>query len=238
MYPFGKGFNYLFEPYLDNEPVQLPAGQSPEVYIFTNRPSREDAASGTGAIAAAIIAWTDNGAYSRLIAVPAIADPEPTSETVTEKYWISVNYVLEAGGQVQTEIRLLQMERVRAVNTRVKSSELSLQEIYPNIVDLSDSNKIRGFIDKAIVQIKGNLKAKGYEWAQITRLDQLSLMTDYRALMFFAMSMPGDRFEALYEKWKQEYISILSTLLLEYDENNDGEPEPARPIAGYTIISR
>ena len=116
MYPFGKDFQYVFEPQVDNEPVQLPTSDTPAIYIYTQRPSRSNGRTGGGSPVQTIASWTETDAYSRTFTVSAISDPDPTNESTIPvyEYWIAINYRLQTGAQQQTEIRRLQMERSRA----------------------------------------------------------------------------------------------------------------------------
>jgi hypothetical protein len=237
VFPFAKDFTYTFTPEVDGDPVTLPS-QTPAIYIFDSRPSRDNVLNGTGSPVQTITTWDETDGYKRLISVDGISDPNPTSESTSENYWIGIKFKLDTSEDYQAVIFDLLLERVAAHQDEILTSISRLKDIYPDIDTYANEEDCVGFIDKAKEHVEGNLTAKGYVWAQIKRLKTLSLIVDYRALMLFANTQRGDLFKDLRAEWKQEAQEMLANLKLDYDADGDGSPEEPQPIGSDILLSR
>lgn len=237
MFAFGVDFTYTFVPEVDGDPVTLPS-QTPAVYIFDSMPSRDNVLNGTGSPVQTITTWDETDGFKRLISVDGISDPNPTSSSTTENYWIGIKFKLDTDEDYQAVIFDLLLERVTAHQDEVLTSVSRLRDIFADIEEYADREALIGFIDKAKEHVEGNLTAKGYNWAQIKRLKPLSLLVDYRALMLFANTQRGDLFRELRAEWKEEAQNLLANLRLEYDSDNDGSPEAPQPIGSDIILLR
>jgi hypothetical protein len=228
-YPFGQNITYWFYPLLDNENAVVPAAvqsQSPSVYIFEeNPPSRANAASGSGSVQT-ISSWTwstQKRAWSFTVA--AIPDPDPASNIQTRTYWIGLNFVLQSAGQIQTVIKPLQLERVAGHDKVVSVTEENLRTYFPQVDAYSSDVQRKAYISQATEEIKGELRAKGYEWAKITRADRLDLCVTYKALSLIMLGQiqePGDKFSIKYQEYKANFQSNLDSLKFEYQQMEAG----------------
>jgi len=215
-YAFGKSFDYFFYPLVNNEAVGAIPNQNPDVYIFTDaqgQPSRQLAAAGTGALQV-ITNWTVvDGGFK--IAIDAINDPEPLGSTSKRIFWIAINYILKSGGQVQTTLRALELERVSSHSTRVGLTATDLTTLFPELSSFVTTNTINAAISLAEQECKSILLNKGYEWAQIKSPERLKLAMQARAMMQIMINQrksPGDNFDANYTEYKKQYKSYLDSI--------------------------
>lgn len=241
-YPFGQNITYWFYPLLDNDTATVPSAvqsQTPAIYVFDEEvPSRSNAASGSGSLQT-ITSWTwsaQKKAWS--FTIPAISDPHPDSNIPTRTYWVALNFVLQSAGQTQTVIKPLQLERVVGHDKVVSVTEEDLRAYFPQIDAYSSDVQRKAFISQAIVEIKGELRAKGYEWAKITRADRLDLCVIYKALsmvMVGQIQEPGDKFSIKYQEYKSGFQSNLDSLKFEYQQMEGGTIETGRGAATIFI---
>ena len=243
-YPFGQNITYWFYPLLDNDTAVVPSAvqsQTPSIYVFDESiPNRSNAASGSGSIQT-ISSWTwsaQKQAWS--FTVQAVNDPYPDSNIPTRTYWIALNFILQSAGQTQTVIKPLQLERVVGHDKVVLVTEEDLRAYFPQIDAYSSDIQRKAFISQALVEIKGELRAKGYEWAKITRADRLDLCVIYKALamvMVGQIQEPGDKFSIKYQEYKNGFQSNLDSLKFEYQQMEGGTIETGKGTATI-IISR
>jgi hypothetical protein len=243
-YPFGQNITYWFYPLLDNDTAVVPSAvqsQTPSIYVFDeSAPSRGDAASGANSLQT-VSSWTwssQKKAWS--FTIQAINDPHPDSNIPTRTYWVALNFILQSAGQVQTVIKPLQLERVVGHDKVVSVTEEDLRAYFPQIDAYSSDVQRKAFISQALIEIKGELRAKGYEWAKITRADRLDLCVIYKALsmvMVGQIQEPGDKFSIKYQEYKSGFQSNLDSLKFEYQQMEGGIIETGKGTATI-IISR
>ena len=243
-YPFGQNITYWFYPLLDNDTAVVPSAvqsQTPAIYVFDESvPSRGDAASGANSLQT-VSTWvwsSQKKAWS--FTIQAINDPHPDSNIPTRTYWVALNFRLQSAGQVQTVIKPLQLERVVGHDKVVSVTEEDLRAYFPQIDAYSSDVQRKAFISQALIEIKGELRAKGYEWAKITRADRLDLCVIYKALsmvMVGQIQEPGDKFSIKYKEYKSGFQSNLDSLKFEYQQMEGGIIETGKGTATI-IISR
>jgi|LakMenE18May11ns_1017448.scaffolds.fasta_scaffold9951786_11 hypothetical protein len=243
-YPFGQNITYWFYPLLDNDTAVVPSAvqsQTPAIYVFDESvPSRGDAASGANSLQT-VSTWvwsSQKKAWS--LTIQAINDPHPDSNIPTRTYWVALNFRLQSAGQVQTVIKPLQLERVVGHDKVVSVTEEDLRAYFPQIDAYSSDVQRKAFISQALIEIKGELRAKGYEWAKITRADRLDLCVIYKALsmvMVGQIQEPGDKFSIKYQEYKSGFQSNLDSLKFEYQQMEGGIIETGKGTATI-IISR
>lgn len=236
-YSYGKDLVYTFYPLLDDKSVILPS-QTPSIYVFTdtNRPSLDDALNGTNALGSEITSWTQRGlGYD--ITIPAISDPDPTSNIDRRTFWIGINVVMQSGADVQTIIRSLEMQRVQMHHKAIEILYSDVISYFPQIEGYLNIQQIQRFITVSKAEIQNELKAKGFEWAQVYRPDQLTLGCIFKVMMYAMASQrksPGDQFDLNFDLYKSSYQNFIQSLKLEYDSDRDGEPEE-QPFTTDTI---
>lgn len=242
-YPFGQNITYWFYPLLDNNTANIPSvveSQSPSIYVFgENAPSRSNAATGTGSLQT-ISSWNwSSQKRSWSFVISAISDPSPDSNITTRIYWVAINFILQTAGQVQTVIRPLQLERVVGHDRVVSVTEEDLRSYFPQVDAYSSDIQRRAYISQAAEEIKGELKARGYEWAKITRADRLDLCVTYKALSLIMLGQiqePGDKFSIKYQEYKAGFQSNLDSLKVEYQQAETGAIETAHGSTPLLIL--
>ena len=239
MYPFGKNFNYHFIPLIDNEEVTLPTSTPPlSIYIYDEKPTRQEAINGTNAFATITPAWTETDTTSRTIVIPAIDDPDPESESLTQNYWIAINFYLQATEQPQLVVRRLILERPKSHSKRIAVVSADLEEVFPTLTRYTGTGDVTGYIDRATTLIKSFLRTKGYSWASIYRPDELALAVVYKALALFAHSQKGEEFKERFVVWNGESKDLLESLSIQFDEDENGEPETQKSTGTGWLVLR
>lgn len=224
-YAFGKDITYLWLPFLDDKSVIDFPSQSPTIYVFgpDSRPSRAQARAGTGAIGSAISSWTSvAGGFQ--FSIPAIQDPDINSDTHSRTYYLGITYLLKAGGQTQTILETLELVRLFSRQAPIKCSIPDVLSGYSALSSYVTNDEIQQAITDATETVKAKFDAKGFEWARIKRIEGLSLMVKSRARMFLFAGQRvagNETWKDAYEEEKDTYVTMLSNIRLEYDEDGD-----------------
>lgn len=242
-YPFGQNITYWFYPLLDNDTASIPTAvtsQSPTIYVFDeSAPSRSNALSGAGSLQT-VNTWvwsTSKKAWS--FTILAIPDPEPSSNIPSRVYWVAINFILQSAGQVQTVIKPLQLERVVGHDKVVSVTEENLRTYFPQVDAYSSDVQRKAYISQAVEEVRGELRAKGYEWAKITRADRLDLCVTYKALSLIMLGQiqePGDKFSIKYAEYKSNFQANLDSLKVEYQQMEAGTIETAKGATPIFLI--
>lgn len=239
-YSFGRSFTYTFTPLADESPVAAIPAQSPAVYVFAALPSLAAARAGTGAVAT-VAAWTPVGAGFD-IPVSALDDPDPTGPVREHTYYIAVNFKLEVGGQTQTVLRALSMERVTGSEGKVRVADAEILALLPQASSFSTEAERVQFLRQAELQVKDDLQAAKFRWSRIHRLDDLSRVVLYKALLLLLFSQfrdGGDRYKAKYDEIKGWYAAALAGLAVEYvPDDAGGTPEAVSTSASSVTLIR
>lgn len=244
MYPFGQNITYWFYPLLDNETAVVPSAiqaQSPAIYVFDEQvPTRSDAASGTNSLQA-ITSWTwNNQKKAWSFTVPAIVDPEPSSNIESRTYWIALNFRLQTSAQIQTVIKPLQLVRVVGHDRVVSVTQDDLRRYFPQVDAYSSELQRLAYINQATEEVKSSLRLKGYEWAKIQRADRLDLCVIYKSLAMIMLAQiqePNDKFSIKYQEFKASFTNSLDSLKFEYQQDEGSHIETGR-TSGTILIQR
>jgi hypothetical protein len=243
-YPFGKAFERWYYPLVNDTTPEgtILTSQTPAIYVFTTNPGRSVAATGVGALKT-ITSWTwDANQAGWRYTITAISDPSPTSSQTLYTYWEAVNFRLEAGADIQTDLRALEMERISGHSTAVNVTDEMLRQYFPQLDSCStESQRVQQLV-LAIEDVKARLKAKGYEWAKITRPDRLTIAIAYRVLymiMLVQIQQGNDKYAIKYAEFKAIFESTIDSLSLEYDSNGDGQADTTVTASiGVVFLSR
>jgi hypothetical protein len=201
---------------------------SPAIYVYgETKPSRQQAAAGTGALLAPITAWTaiDDGFA---ISIPAIPDPYPNDAVTERTYWIAINFKLKTGAAFQTVIQPLYMERVRARNKTARVEPGDVAAEWSVVTDYATNEELTRMIEKSFVDLKKDLKKKGLNWSGVQGADGFSQAIVYKTLMRVNIKQRrnvGDVFDENIKLYAGLYKTELESLLIDYDADGDGEPE-------------
>lgn len=245
-FPFGQDISYTFYPLVgDDNAINLPS-DNPAIYYFTdaNKPTRDQAQNGTGAVnsGSAITSWTaipnQNGF---VFTIPAITDPDPDSNVDFRTYWLGINFKLKAGGEFQTVIRALEMERVTGHHTQFIVTAADIIQYFPNVEAYYTAAQINAIFWLVKEEIVAYLSDKGFEWSLVWDANRLRTAAVFKVLMKLMEGqrrIPGDNWDKNHEEYKTSFKTIQSALKLKYDSQRVNEPTDVKKAGGYAWVGR
>jgi hypothetical protein len=238
-YTYGKDFTYTLYTSEDGiSTTDIPA-QTLNVYVFDTVPSRDMARNGTNSIQSLTPLYSGNGAIE--FTIDAISDPDPTSQIPYYLFYVSVNFVLQIGEQVQTVIRAIKVQRPTGQDSTIEITVSKIRDAYPDVFSYLNHTQIEAMIDLAKVSVLDDLKNKGFNWAQMYKPDQLDNAILYKSLSLIFDSQiqrQGDRFFVMGEKAIKQYSNIIGTLKLLYDNHFTNEPTEQKRTGGILLAIR
>ena len=245
-FPFGQDIAYTFYPLVgDDNAINVPS-DNPSIYYFTDsrKPSRDDAQNGTGALnsGSAITSWTaipNQNGY--LFTIPAIADPDPDSNTDRRTYWLGINFKLKTGGNFQTVVRALEMERVTGHHVQFLVTASDLIQYFPQIESYYSAAQINAIFWLVKEEIISYLTQKGFEWSLIWDANRLRTAAMFKVLMRLMEGQrrqPGDNWDKNHDEYKESYNMVLSALKVKYDAARSNEPTEVRKTGGFAWVGR
>lgn len=245
-YLFGQNLVFEFFPLAYDSSLtasQLTNMSLVNAYVFTDQAKPGGVAAsqaGTGAFQGPITSWTaGNGGFT--LALSAINDPSPQLYLSRYIYWVAVNFRLDAGAQIQTVLAPLELWRVDASFTRIGTDDATLEQFFPSIDSLYTQAQQLSAISAAILAIRARVKAQGFDWARIYRLDRLNLIVAYKALQILFVGQTtgsGSRFPDLVEYYSNELEASLRSLMLEYKNDVDRAPEDIKKPNAFKVLFR
>jgi hypothetical protein len=237
---FGKDITRKFYPLEDSEPINL-YSQAPAIYLFSAQPSLTVARAGTGALQT-VNHWIESLGipYTRTYTLPAVNDPAPTSTTPpTSYFWEAINYYAKSGGQLQTKLRTIELEKPSATETIPGTTAQDLIDIYPAINNYVETDsELETFITVAQDEIKSRLKSEGIEWGTIENLKEFRYALAFLAIQYLSESQiveASDKFAIRAEIYSKKYETALSRITVKHDTDNDGQPDTESEQAGALI---
>lgn len=203
---------------------------SPDIYLYDYLPSRSDALLGTGALTGYhVTEWevTDNLIEFDL---PALADPNPSSSSSTEEYWLAIVYNIEELGDDQLMLKSLCYDRVLGQYSALTLEQSDLEGIDKTVAHIfgSASTTIEAVNASVLRQIKAYFKRQGYRWERLSEVDGLRDAAIFLALHYAFVSQIrstgdyADRKQAIYEG---KYRDAIGSITLPYDTDGDNEPD-------------
>lgn len=230
-YIFGRDFTLTFYPKDTEGNAVAPSGDSPSIYIYSERPSRDTVINEDGStssiVGSEITAWSGSGT-GREISVTAIQDPDQDGPINTRDYYLGVRFTLKSSGQQQASIVPFEVSRALGYDVELSVTASDIEKYFPDVDSWVSDSQQNAFATEAIEEVKAELRDSGYEWALIRRPDRLRLVVIHKVLTRIALSQRAsgdDGFLALYEESKSTAIAMLSSLSLEYDSSGDGEAD-------------
>lgn len=222
---FGKDLKVFFEYQLDS----IPSSDSPSICVFSEKPTRDEAqaCSGSFKVGSTISSWSDSKTRpsNKLIAITAIVDPAPDSDTIEDEYYLAINYTLKASGQPQTVIRPFIINRVTAQISAPNVNPIDIKRLLPALGKRLSDIKIDDFIDIAISLIKSDLLKRGYKWEQVTNQNDLNLAILYKSASLAEYSEfleEGDQHYTRAKDYQSQYEAEINNLVIKVDTNQDG----------------
>lgn len=242
-YPYGQDLTVWFFPLVDDDAFQPSStSQTPNIYVFAERPSRAVAIAGTGAIGSAITTWSwDAGRGGFSFTVPAIDDPDPTSTVTQDTYYLGITVKLQASEQNQTFVQSILLERVSGHQTDVNVTLEDMKRYFPQAGAYCSEADRLGYIAEAINEVQDKLRGIGYKWARIQRPDKLKRVVTLRALallLLFQLQQGNDKFAIKYQELKQMASDAFDALKIEYDSDGDGEPDTKTESSNTIFLMR
>lgn len=244
-YFFGQSFTRTLYPTENNQPFQVPT-QTPTIYIFNDEPSRLAGSAGTGAIQT-VVSWSQAATtpFGCSYTVPAIDDPYPTADTLTDadmEYWEAINFVTQTGGQVQTLLRSFMLERPTGAPELPGTTAADLKEYFPWASEYFSDAQLNSHIAQAELEVKIELRGKGYEWSSVHNLADTKLLIGYRTLEI-ASSMASRKVDDAHAQrgaWFAKRFEALSKAIkLQVDTTGDGAADTeARMSRDYVLVTR
>lgn len=249
-FPFGKDIAYKFYALSDEKVYETLPSAPDGVYVYKEdyKPSAEDARAGTdnGGLLSTITTWADisddaANLHGKQITIPAIDDPDPNGELRERTFWVAVVYKLQTGEQPQCAIRALPMRRVTSHHFSAAVTPGDLDSAYPFVDDLVSSAVMTSNITLATTLVQEKLSAKGFEWSQLWRPDQLETAITYKALSQIMLNLivdTGDQWETRYKEFKKVADNTLSAIKVKYDTDENGEPDKVERFGRFGRIVR
>lgn len=243
-YNFGRDFTYEFHVIdADNDELDLSTAVFVSAYVFDDtKPTREDAATGTGAIQT-IADWdVATGNKHADLSVAAIDDPEPDDDFEVWAYWIAINFRFAVGEQVQTIIKELRICRITAQQSATDVTYTDILKHFPILTRyFSNVNDITSLIEVTEDEIKAYLSGKGFDWAKIWHPKALDSAVRFKTLSNICLMQSidsGDEWEVKYNEYAQLYQNVINSTKLEYDNTNAGEIQSMESKASFMRIIR
>lgn len=240
-YSFGASFTRrLFPLDGDNFAYELPT-QSPTIYIFSDMPTRAEAAAGTGALET-ISSWTENASspYDRSWTVSAIDDPDATSGTQSKRYYEAINYD-PGSGTAHVIIRSFILQRLEALDEVPGTTVADLKEVYPAIDNYASDSELANFLQVALEEMIIDMESSGIPYSRVSQLSKTKLALAYKTIVLVSASQvknPADRFVWRVEHYAKKAKDILNGLQLPVDVSGDGVPDAVTPAASMLVIER
>lgn len=242
-YIFGKDITRKFYPLEDGEPINL-YSQAPAIYLFESRPTMAAARAGTNALQS-VLYWSESATtpYPKTYTIAAVDDPAPESQNPPcSYYWEAINFYAKSGGQLLTELRTIELEKVKATESVPGTTAADLKIIYPAIENYSISDtELEGFITAAQDEIKRDLKKNGIEWGNVEGLKDLKYALTFLSIQYHSESQivtADDKFAIRAEIYARKYEKALASISIKHDTDNDGMPDEVTKQAGILIGSR
>lgn len=227
-YPFGKTVTREFYPLRDVGGLSEPfAVSSITAYLYEDRPSRDDAQAGTGAMHTGVsFTYQTDSPFTVTYQFPAVDDPDPFRTQNYEPMVEVINAILENGEQIQTTLRPLIFERAQGAPEIPGTTTNTIKDVFPQIANYLDDDKLAEMLLIVEEQIKIELKSNGIQWAQVQNLRVLKLALAYRCIAMASISQiaqQGDRHDRRQALFQELYDSTMKAVRLEIDTDEDGE---------------
>lgn len=239
---FGTEQAYRLYPLSSDEKKHqlLPAAPN-SLYIYENRPPLVQAASGQGALLTLAAAWTEtDDGMGKVIDIPAIDDPQPTSPTFERVYFLVINTQTN-DTDVSTQapmIRQLTYRRLRAQEGAIRVFPGDLLHIEPQVKLFCDQlGDIECYIASSIIEIRAMLTGFDTSFGDVLNPDALNTTVAHKALFkfFFAQARSNDSTAGrLADLYAQSFEMLFNQVRLAVDRDRDGTPEgETQPSSGF-----
>lgn len=241
IYTFGQAFTYSYYPRDASGNVLTPSADAPSIWVYSDRPSRAEAQAGTGStVGIEITSWSNTGNYWD-ITIPAITDPDDDATTHTRTYWIAVNYTLDTSGDTMTTINSVLVSRPLGYDNELNVTTANLEVFFTGVDGYLSDAQQSSLISQVQDDIKGSFKNNGYEFAMVKNPERLKQAAIHRCLYYVArdqIAEGNEGFELLMTESKGEFEAKMSSLVLDYDRDLDGDEDSEIVQSDFTYVVR
>lgn len=201
---------------------------------------RADTSNALGTALQSVTTWaTGTSTNEKLITYAAVTDPTPLSTDDYEIYYWVVSFRWSAAGTVINDVVPWLIWRSRGVLSRWGVVAASCYAIEEKLEDLASAT-IGTKITLAERLVEQDLIALGYDIRRVDRSDGMDLVR-YRATSLACQGLANaandiwDKKAALH---KENYDTLLKSLKLGYDLNEDGAIEPNEKLQRSVVMFR
>jgi hypothetical protein len=238
-YVFGKTITREFYPLEGETPLRIPS-QTCAFYLFEEKPSVEDAASGSGAVATGTqVSQSASSPYQIKYSFPPIQKPSDVSTAV---FWESIKFVTETGGEESLVVRSLKLAVPENLDSIPGTTVKDLKDAFPSISNYLDDSELQAFIDLTEQELKLYFRSRGVLWSRIYDNQDLRLAIAFKAISDAAFSQVmslNDRHHIRHTHFKEKYDSLLNLLVIKYDPSNEGQPSTyQKGSEGFIVLRR
>lgn len=223
---FGKSLDYRFLPIANAEGISAYSLVSARTY--EDYPSEAQRANtGTGHLDEQTT-WTALPVNEYQITFDAITDADPYSNNDYESYYVVVNYRLESGGDILSDVETIAVyrpdsftDKIETVPSDVYKLERRLEDLLNNQIEMED------YISAAIEDIKAKIEARGYSLRKIFNWKKLNLSCERLACAYACNSLSGDGSEFWARKaayWQNSFELMFNSAMIFYDTSGKDDP--------------
>lgn len=237
---FGKDESVTFSYNEGSEP----SSDAPSIYVFSEKPTKAQVRDGSGSyvVGSEITSWSNGTAEnSKEINIPAIDDPEPDSNTVTQEYYLGIEYYIQSSEQAQVVI--LPFLVSRPVGT-LSGHELTIQDlidVFPTLDEYITDYRLGKWVKLAIDDLSRDLKRqRNVRFDQVINQNDLKYPIALKAASlacYAEFDNPGDQFYDRSKKYEKDYFEEIDSLEIEIDSNQDGTKDKTVEKRRHFIIN-
>lgn len=240
-YNFGRAFTYeVHVNDANGDTIDISDATFVSAYIFSTKPSRDDALDGTSAVQT-IADWTIVSTYATL-AVSEIEDPSTGSEFMRYSYYVAISFKFDGSTQTQTIIKELPIERITSQQSIIGVTYSDVLAFFPTLSRyFSNVNDITSMITATEEEMKVELSGAGFEWANIWHPKALASAVKFRVLSNICLMQSvdaGDEWNEKYTEYGRLYRNLIDSTKLEYDKTQSGSIEAKPSMSSFIRIIR
>lgn len=241
---FGQPLTVLFRPAADDESVSAYSLSSARIYDeYPSEAQIENTATGH---IEEVVSWTVSGVNEYRVAFAALADDEPHSSNLYEKYFVVFNYRYASGGEVKFDVEQLFVYRPDSQTDVISASFDDVLKIESRLEDVAPYDASLWLADKIEIakdEIYAELEARGYKRRLIFENQKLNLSAVRLAasLACSDVAAQGSQFWAEKAKsWKESADRMLEAAMIGIDVSGQDTPESPdqKKFMGAAYVAR
>lgn len=235
---FGKSITHR-ERFLIGDEVVIPLVTAGLVSgrIYTAQPTDSQITGHTGHIAGSeVTTWTQEGDEMQ-IEFPALTDPNPSSATDYEIYYIALNFKYQSGGEEKWIVRPVIVWRPDSMVSKIKVQALDVwaKEDRIRVIRGPETTWTDAKIKDAITIVTAKLTGeKGYNLKNLGDLGRLNTATAYLATALCCLDLASTDaalWMPKYQVYSGLYDTLFKTIPVGHDVDGDGVITPDEKTA-------